>query len=64
MRNQEQYKVGIENRLTAVETKLDEIINNHLSHLDAKVDKVIWALIGSPLLTAIATALIVKFVVK
>ena len=36
-----------EARLTALETKLDEVINNHLAHMDAKIDKILWFLITS-----------------
>jgi hypothetical protein len=37
----------VENRLTKVEESLDEIKNNHLVHLDAKIDKILWFLITS-----------------
>ena len=30
----------IKERITAVEVKLDDALNNHLPHLDAKIDKV------------------------
>ena len=56
--------MAIESRLVSVETKLEEVMTNHLPHLEAKMDKIIWALIGSPFLTAITTALVVKFVTK
>jgi len=33
-----QYKIGIEGRLSKLETKVEEIANNHLKHIDAKLD--------------------------
>jgi hypothetical protein len=44
MRNGD-YKISVEKRLTCVETKLDEIMTNHLPHIQAKVDKIQWLLI-------------------
>ena len=39
--------VQIESRLTSVEIKLDEALTNHLPHMDAKIDKILWFLITS-----------------
>ena len=46
------YKIGTEKRLATLETsyislveKIDEIKDNHLAHLDAKVDKIQWLLV-------------------
>ena len=42
------YKIGIEARLTKVETKLDDLISNHLPHIQRAIEKVnnkIWAAI-------------------
>lgn len=37
----------VENRLTRVEESLEEIKTNHLVHLDAKIDKILWFLLTS-----------------
>ena len=36
------YKLSIEQRLTRLETIVDEIKNNHLVHIEAKIDRVTW----------------------
>ena len=36
------YKLSIEQRLTKLETIVDEIKNNHLVHIEAKIDRVTW----------------------
>lgn len=56
------YKIGVEARLTKVETKLDELMTNHLVHLDAKVDRITWMLIAS--LAALTFDLIKGFILK
>ena len=43
--NVDEYRLNIESRLTCVETKLDEIMQNHLPHIQAKVDKIQWLLV-------------------
>ena len=43
----------IKERITAVEVKLEELISNHLPHLEAKVDKLdtrVWWLLGTVIL--------------
>ena len=44
------YKIGIEKRMSILETKIDELINNHLHSLEKKIDRINWfvltALIG------------------
>ena len=43
----------VKERLTAVEVKLEELISNHLPHLEAKVDKLdtrVWWLLGTVIL--------------
>lgn len=42
-----QYKLSIEQRLTRLETVVDEIKNNHLVHLEEKLDKLIWLVVAS-----------------
>lgn len=37
----------IESRLTSLEEGLNEIRINHLPHMDAKIDKILWFLITS-----------------
>lgn len=46
------YKIGTEKRLAILETshislveKIDEIKDNHLPHLDAKVDRIQWLIV-------------------
>lgn len=40
-----EYKLDVERRLTTVETIVTEIRDNHLAHLDAKVDRIHWLLV-------------------
>ena len=43
----------IKERITAVEVKLEELISNHLPHLESKVDKLdtrIWWLLSTVIL--------------
>lgn len=42
---EQSYKLSVENRLSKVETTLNEIKDNHLVHLDAKVDRIQWLLV-------------------
>ncbi len=53
------YKITVENRLTTVETHLDEIRENHLPHIQAKVDKIMWLLIT--ILAGVAIDLVLRF---
>lgn len=47
------YKISMEGRMSRVETTLEEIKTNHLPHIQAKVDKMMWLLV-----TSLAAALI------
>lgn len=38
-------RLNIEKRLTCLETKMDEVMTNHLPHLSAKMDRIQWLLI-------------------
>ena len=38
-------RLSIEQRLTCLETTVNEIKNNHLVHIEAKVDRIQWLLI-------------------
>lgn len=40
-----QYKTNIEHRLSVIETQISELINNHIKHLQERVDKIQWLLI-------------------
>lgn len=40
-----QYKLSVEQRLTRLETVVDEIKNNHLNHIETKVDRITWLLV-------------------
>ena len=53
------YKIDIEGRLTALETKVDEIANNHLPHIQSKVDRIEWLLVVT--LVGVVANLLVKF---
>ena len=39
------YKIKIEQRLTRVETTLQEISENHLPTLEKKIDRIQWLLV-------------------
>ena len=52
-------RIGIEQRLTCLETKVDEIMNNHIPHLEEKLDRIQWILVIS--LIGIVANLIEKF---
>ncbi len=54
-----QYKVRIESRITALEVKIAEILENHLPHIEAKVDKLTWLLITN--LVAVIFLLLQKY---
>jgi len=45
--NNGQYKISVEQRLSRIETIVDEIKNNHLVHLEAKMDRMNWLIIVS-----------------
>ena len=57
--NNSRYRISIESRMTRVETKLEEILVNHLPHLEAKVDKITWLIITT--LVTVVIDLIVRF---
>lgn len=54
------YKLTMENRMTKVETTLGEIKNNHLPHIEQKVDRLTWLTVTTliTLLVGIITALV------
>ena len=52
------YKLTVESRLTAVEIVLDEIKNNHLFHLEKKMDRIHWLLVVT--LASVITTLALK----
>ena len=47
-----EYKLGVERRLTTIETTLMEIKDNHLAHLDSKLNWIL-GLFVSALITLI-----------
>ena len=57
MENSE-YKLDIENRLTVVETHLNEIRENHLPHIETKIDRITWLLITT--LAGLVVSLIIQ----
>ena len=58
-KNQEQYKVETEQRLTKVETLLNEIIINHLPHIESKLDRLLWFLVTTAFALASGFAFII-----
>ena len=54
------YKLTVENRITAVETVLDEIRTNHLPHIEKKIDRITLLFITT--LIALVTNLVLKLV--
>lgn len=38
-------RLNIEQRLTRVETKLSEIMSNHIPHLEEKMDRILWLIV-------------------
>lgn len=50
----EDYKLNIEKRLSAVESEIKTISTNHLPHLQATTDKILWWIIAT-LLTLVLT---------
>jgi hypothetical protein len=40
-----EYKISIEQRITRLETQLEEVIENHLPHIESKVDRITWLLV-------------------
>ena len=38
-------RIGIEQRLSCLETTVNEIKNNHLVHIEAKIDRIQWLFI-------------------
>lgn len=55
-----EYKLDTERRLTTVETIVTEIRDNHLVHLDAKMDRIQWLVVTT--LITVVVALAMKFV--
>ena len=41
------YKLGMEQRMTRLETIVGEIKDNHLVHIEGKIDKMSWLVITS-----------------
>ena len=54
-----EYKLGVEGRLTALEVQVEELITNHIVHLEAKLDKLFWLVLTS--LIAALLNLVSKF---
>lgn len=52
-------RLNIERRLTCLEVKIKEIAENHLVHIEAKIDRINWLLIVS--LVGLVANLIAKF---
>ena len=61
--NNGKYKISIESRLTSLEVKVNEIITNHLPHLEEsirKVDERVWWILGGVILS-IVIQVVLKF---
>ena len=39
------YKISIESRMTSLEVKLEDLIKNHIPHLQTKIDRIQWLLV-------------------
>ena len=53
------YKLSLENRITKLETSVEEIRINHLPHLEAKVDRITWLALTSLATMVVNMALII-----
>lgn len=54
MKNQD--RLSVENRITRVETKIEEMLTNHLPHIEAKVDRIHWILVTTLITLVIGLA--------
>jgi len=54
------YKLNIEQRITRVETIVDDIKTNHLVHMEEKIDKLTYLLVAS--LIGVVANLISNFI--
>ena len=61
MKNEE-YKLDTTERITRLETKVDEILGNHLPHIQDKIDRIQWLLVTS--LVGVIISLVVLLVKK
>lgn len=52
------YKLTIEHRITKLEVAVEEMLENHLPHLQARVDKIQWLLLTT--LAGVVTGLIMQ----
>lgn len=57
-----QYKIGIEARLTTLEVRVSELIDNHIPHLEAKMNRMMWLIVTT--LVAIIINLMTAFLKK
>lgn len=55
-----EYKISIEHRLTSLETNVREIKDNHLPHIERKIDRAYWFLITT-LATVILSLIMIFF---
>ena len=54
------YKVDIEKRLSTLETIVSEIKDNHLVHIEAKIDRGQWFVIVT--LVGVIISIVLKFI--
>ena len=55
-----QYKLSIEQRITRLETKVDDLMENHLPHLQKKIDQIHWLIVTT--LTTGIVGIAMKFI--
>lgn len=58
--NNNTRKIKLHERVAIVETKVDSLIENHIPHLTAKVDRITWLIIVT--LIGVVVDLIFRFV--
>lgn len=61
--NNGKYKISTESRLTSLEVKVNEIIINHIPHLEESIKKVddrVWWVLGGVVLS-IVIQIVLKF---
>jgi len=59
-KNNNGYKLTTESRLSKLEAYLEEIKDNHLPHLQSRVDKIMWLLIAT--LAGVAVDLLLRII--
>ena len=58
------YKIGVEKRLTTIETTVKEIVENHLTHMNIKLNWILGLFVSAliTLIFILASNLISKYI--